>query len=1118
MLLLNVVLAHKIEAQKIDEVYVSVSFEKEKLINVLKEIERQSDFHFTLQEKENYLRERISVDYSKVSVEKLLLDISRQTGLSFQQVNNNISLRKFRPESSKKSLEPIRLEIIGKVLSGGDGMPLPGVTVKVKGTQTGSITDIEGRYHVKADPYDTLLFSFIGFETHSEPIENRVEINVTLEESALGMKEVVVTALGIKKDKAKLGYAIQEVKGDVLTKARDANAMGSLTGRVAGLQISNTPDLFGDPKIRLRGKQPLIVVDGVPINSDSWNLSPDDIESISVLKGPTAAALYGSRGRDGAIQITTKRGASNGNPFTVEINSSTQFQNGFIAIPDVQHVYGPGNYGKYAFGDGPRGEGGINYYDYNIWGPKLNGQLIPQWDSPIDPETGKRIATPFLPKGKDNLTNFMREGLLNTNNVTVASNHDKGNIRFSLSNTYQKGLVPNTDLKTYNFNLSGLQKLGEKVWVDANINYNRQETDNYPNVNYGPRSFIYNLLIWQGSHYDVRDLQDYWLPGQEGIQQKNVEYFQYNNPYFVAYEQTRGYYKDDMYGYLRLNFDITENLKAHIRNYTSFTYLNRQNKYPLSTMEYRPWTYVGGFEETYDKYLENNIDFLISYQKQLSQNFEISATGGSNFRYLNSENLYARTDGGLNVPGVYTLQNSVLPFSPTNFKSHKQVLSFYGTLDLNYKSFLFLGMTGRWDKSSSLPISKNAYFYPSISGSVLVSEMIKLPNLISMVKVRGAYASVGSDLPLYSYTPLYSQGSKWNGMTPLRFTGTLYDANLIEPPFSNSFEWGAEFGFLNNRIYLDIAKFNTVDGPQVFSLPISEASGFDQRQVSGREFERKGWEVSLNLDLIKKKNFSWSTAINWATMREYLKSVYGEEEKLGYIKVGERTDQYWGTAFEKSPQGEVVYNDNGFPKNDPYARFLGYIRPDWFGGITNTFRYKNMTLSASLDGRVGGTIFNNIEYNLWRSGRHPDSVTPEREDAVERGEKTMVGPGVIVTGGEINYDGEGNIISDTREFAPNTTALFYQDWARSFYPKTENMVMKKAFLKLREVVFTYSVPAPLLKRTPLQRADISLIGRNLFYWASTPFVDLDQYTNDESGSNLQTPSVRSYGFNINATF
>jgi len=451
-------------------------------------------------------------------------------------------------------LQAQSLQVKGKVTDGITKKPIEGASIIIKNTNTGTFTDADGQFSITANRNSQLVISYIGFQQKQVNVSSDY-LSITLDEAVKQLDDVVITALGIRKEKKLVSYATQEIKGSELIKAREPNPINSLVGKIAGLTVGTSPEMLGRPQVLLRGSNiDLYVIDGIPINSDTWNVSPDDIENITVLKGAVASALYGYRGQRGAIIITTKKGSKDKRGYSIEFNSSTMIDNGFIALPRTQDLYGPGDHGKYAFVDGKGG--GLNDGDYDVWGPRFDGQLIPQYDSPVDPVTGVRGATPWLARGKDNLKRYLRAGLLSTNNIAVSSSTDKYDIRFSMSHTYQKGLEPNTQLNITNFNINTGYRFSDKLKLDAQLNYNRQYTPNFPDVQYGPNSMIYNITVWTGADWSMDDMRNYWQPGKEGVQSIFAEYQRYHNSYFVAYEWLRGHYKTDVYGYASLTQKI----------------------------------------------------------------------------------------------------------------------------------------------------------------------------------------------------------------------------------------------------------------------------------------------------------------------------------------------------------------------------------------------------------------------------------------------------------------------------------------------------------------------------------------------------------------------------------
>lgn len=990
---------------------------------------------------------------------------------------------------------------------------LPGATVLIKGGVTGVQTDLNGDFEIQLpNGNEIITISFIGLNSVDFNTSKLKSAVIVLKTNSENLDEVVITALGIKKEKKRLGYSVQEVKGD-LTKSRDPNVMNSLSGKVSGLIVASSAEFFTAPKLYLRGKKPLIVVDGVPLGTDTYNISPDDIESINVLKGANAAALYGSDGGNGAVQITTKRGTKDPRGFVVEFNQNTIFQGGFNAVPETQNSYGPGSYGNYAFKDGKGG--GTNDADYDQWGPRFDGQLITQYDSPLD-VNGNLVPTPWLARGANNFNNFIETGILETSNLSIASQFDKGNVRFSMSHTYQKGINPNTKLNIYNFNLSSKYNFSEKTSIDASANFNFQSSPNNPNVNYGPNSYIYNMLIWGGADYDVRDLRNYWQVGKQGIQQKSFEYARYNNPYFMAYEWLRGAQTNDFTGQVTLKHKITNSFDASIRTNAALENEFENEKFPYSMATYGREKAQGDYKEWYNYKLKSYTDFMLNYDNTFGD-FGVRSTLGANINIEKYRNLYATTDY-LIVPGLYTLSNTQTPVQPRNYRSHYETYGYYASADFSYKSFLFLGATGRVDKDSRLPEKNNTFFYPSVSLSAVLSEVLDIP-CVDYLKVRGSYAKVGSSLGIYSNLNTYALNNPFtvNGTTynPAYVNSVLSNVDL-EPAFNSSTELGIDTQLFRSKLGFDITYYENKNGPQIFDLKYSEASGYGGKKQNGITTKTNGWEIALSATPIKTNDFSWNIRLNWSAYKEYLQEVYGDIKNNGKIKIGERVDAYYITDFMRTTNGQLIVGSDGKPLKNAYETRIGYAAPEWSAGIANNVKYKSFSLDFSLDGRYGGKIEDYVARKMWQSGRQVGTNTPERANDVQ-GIKSYITDGVVITGGDLTTDGEGNVLSDTRTFAPNTTKMFYQDYSKSYHGQTAANIIDKTFFKLREVNLTYTFPKKVLSNTFINNASISLIGRNLIYFAKHKDIDLDQF-NDEKGSPLQTPTVKSYGLNINLKF
>lgn len=994
-------------------------------------------------------------------------------------------------------------------------------------------SDHSGKFVIDAHIGDTLRIGYMGYLPKVFIVGNQPSSVISLIPNQQSLNEVVVTALGIKKEKQAIGYSVQEIKGKDMVKAREPNAISGLAGRVSGLTITPSTNLFGDPGITLRGRSNiLIVVDGMPINTDSWNLSPDDIESYSVLKGANAAALYGNRGQNGAIVITTKRAKSQDKGFQVEFNSSTQLQTGYNAIPKIQTEYGPGSNYQYAFKDG-RG-GGINDNDYNIWGPRFEGQLIPQYNSPIDPKTGQLIPLPWEARGKDNLKKFLQNGLLSTNNIAISTKNDHGDLRLSASQMFQMGTTPNTKLGSTNINLTGGINAGSKLRFDASINYNKQYSPNYPNIAYGPNSPIYILTLWGAADYDIDDLRNYWQPGKENVQQYNREYTIYDNPWMTAYENLRTYDKDDIYGSVSANYKFNDKLSLNARTSASTWNRNRTIKIPISANLYNyniGGSRVGGYQETYDTFWENNTEVSLKYQNRIAEDIGFSGSVFGNLRTVSVKSLFARTDRGLTVPGVYDLSNSIMPTVSTNDRALRQVGSVYGFMDVDYKSMLFLNLTGRFDKSSTMPVKNNTYFYPSASLSAVISQMVTLPKVISALKIRGAYANVASDFvnesaqyDIYKLLPAYSNYGRWaNSMTGVTYTDVLPNPDLVAERVKTA-EIGLETRLFNNRLGFDFAFFRNLEGPRIIELATSVTSGVRARQTNGLTLLRKGLELSIDGTLIQQKDFSWNVMVNASTNHAWLHDIDGHQTRSGNVSVGERWDGYYVNDFQRDEKGVPIVGTNGLPAYNPYVSRIGYSDNKFTASISNSFRYRDFSFSFLVDGRFGGLIKNVQDAKQWGSGTHPESANEYRlKDWENRDVKdykgTVMTNGLKIVKGQLNTDQDGKIISDTREFAPNDISVLWQNWATNYYQSGPITAKSRTFVKLREIVFSYNVPANLLKNSRFFRsASVSVVGRNLLYFTGkgTQNMDLDQFTS--ASSDYQTPSVKSFGLNLNATF
>ena len=919
--------------------------------------------------------------------------------------------------------------VSGKIIDSITQQPIISASITVRNKNISAASKADGTFSIQADANDELLVTYIGY-SNKTIVVNGSYLNVPIAPSSATLNDVVVTALGIRKDVKRLGYSVQEVKGSDLVKAREANPINGLAGKVAGLNVGINQEILASPTVLLRGS-PLnfYVVDGIPINSDTWNISPDDIETYTVLKGPTAAALYGSRGINGAILITTKRGNKNRKGFTVEVNSSNQMNKGFIAVPKVQNQYGGGDNQQYAFGDyNSNGTGsGINDKDYDVWGPKLDaGLLLPQYDGPYDPTkdyvttfangktfTGHIQPTPWVSRGKNNLQNFLKAGFLSTNNISFSSTTDRATVRMSASESHQTGITPNTQLNTLNLNVLGSYNITSKFKVEANINYNRQFTPNIPDVVYGPNSIIYDIDIWTGADWNVKDpnIVNYWQPGKEGVQSNFVEYKRYQNPYFMSYEWLRGHYKNDLYGWAALTYNFNKNLDVMLRsNITTYNVL-RTEKEPFSAHPYGDEHNHGNYREDRRDLWENNSELLVRYNKENLANsgLSVNAFVGGTARNMKYTSSFVSTDQ-LTVPEVYTFANSLKSQRGYSYASNLLLLSAYYSVDLTYKKYFTVSTTGRVDKTSALTPGNNAGFYPSVTLSTAVSDYITLPKVISFLKLRGSYANVkggGTDAFVGTafqslgvgspvgygnnyYTPY--DGPNYSLSTPPYATTLGYDnktqanspnyviSSGIKPFSRSNYEGGLDMRFLNNRLGLSATYFVYKDGPNISNQSLSEASGLNYFTVNGGATKRNGEEVSINGTPVQSHSgFTWNVLLNWSTYKEVYTSFAGGATQVdngtGYpLKIGDRVDKLFGNYEALTPDGKVIHNESGLPIYLPKQQYLGHADPDWSWGINNRFSYKSFSFSFQFDGMVGGKIQDYVLRKLTEGGRGENTV------------------------------------------------------------------------------------------------------------------------------------------------
>lgn len=1095
------------------ETRLSLNTKEIALTELFKEIERNSQFLF------NYIDSDVAGIKSKVcvkdgTIQDILTQAFRNTDLVYSIDNRHITVSKRKKSTNEESqIIPVKKVKITGIVTDINNEPLIGVSVTEKGTINATMTDMDGRYSLTVFDAAIVTFSYLGFNTVERKTGTHEVINITMEESKIMLEEVVVTALGIKKQEKTLGYSLQQVNSDVFETVKTDNFLNRLNGKVAGLTVNTRAGILEDPAITLRGVQPIYVVNGTPVEYYR-SVSTDDIESITVLKGPQAAVLYGARGADGAILITTKTGSEADGKFDISINSSTMFTAGYITLPEQQTIYGTGDFGQYAYKDGT----GNGLHDgLWTWGPKLDQRdpttasgywETPQYNSPIDPETGERIPTPFR-SHKDDFKNFLQQGLITNNNISVSKKFDKGSMRISLNQMYRRGQTPNTDLKRFGLNVSGSYNITPKLQLNANILYSYLYSRNRHWSGYGNQHPYYNILVYMGANNDINDLKNYWEPGQEGYQQRNWNHVWFNNPWFVAHEYERPYSEPETIASASLKYDFTQDLNLLAKAATDSKHQNHE--------ENKPYAWVGNdfgeYKVTSDRRVTVDLDAMLSYKKRFGD-FDVDAMVGASLYEAKTNYMQSATVGGLQMPGLYNVSNSVSTPVTTTKIEREQMTALYGNLTWGYKNALYLTLTGRNDWSSALIKDNRSFFYPSVSFSGIVTELVKIPDLISFLKVRASWARVGRTMSIYQLQDYYSFSQYWGGSASFVPEDILIDKN-IKPYFTNSLEVGADIRLFKDRLRFDFSYYNVLDQGTIQQVDINQSSGYSKYLTNGNDYKRTGYELLIGVKPVDTRDIKWNVNLTWSLYRNRLHKIYNDNYNYGNLKVGDRADAMYAKVWQRDPDGNfIVYEHNGRPIEDKYNRIVGYSKPDWEYGISTNFSYKNWRLAIDASGRVGGVIVSDLNARMIQGGTHPLTAVPERELDWTRVVSYIPSNAVIVTGGDINYDDHGNVLSDTRTYAPSSTPMFFKAWigylGQLNGPYTEGYnIFKGDFFKLRSVAITYDFTDMIRGNKYITGLELSLIGNNLWMWKKLKYEDPDA-----SYKNFSYPTERMIGFNL----
>ena len=1035
-------------------------------------------------------------------------------------------------------------EVRGTIISSEGAEPIPGVSVLVKGTTIGTVSDLDGNYTVNVPAGNSVLvFSFIGMASQEIEIGGRSVVNVTMDPDIRSLSEVVVTALGVSRDEGSLGYSIQSIDGDKLSSVREANIVGSLAGKVAGVQVigSSGAALGGTQNIRLRGVNqlgggsPLFVVDGTPISNQSFSpdddlpgrdygnlaadINPDDIESISVLKGPSAAALYGNRAANGVIIITTKKGSSR-QGIGVEINHSTTFDNVYV-LPNYQNEYAGGysqTLGTFTYNPNTHpaswqafnGQPVMNYSADESWGLRMEGQMVRHWDSWYPGENFGELR-PLLPN-PNNVRDFFDTGVTLNNGVALSGGTEENQFRLSLNNINQTGVMPGSELKRDNVSFNGSTKLTDKLTAALNFNFTSTKGQGRPASGYTGRNPANSFNQWFQRQVDMDRLRDY--KNSDGTFRSwnirsplDLRPLYWDNPFYEAIENASRDQRDRVYGNFNLSYQFHDNFKITGFARTDFFSQKIEERIASGGLDLDEFFVSNAIGR------EDNYEVLAQYNRNFGD-VSVVINGGGNIRRNFYDRLEQETRGGLSVPDFYNIEASIDRPEVTNFKSLKNVRSVYGSASFGYQSTIFLDLTLRNDWSSSLPKNNNSYLYPSVSTSFVFTELMQNTDVLSFGKFRLSYAQVGSDIDPYDIARVYSVGTPYGSLPSLGVPNTFPNPDL-RPALSSSYEAGVDLRFLQGKIRLDATVYRNDNIDQIINLTVPGSSGYTAATINAGNIRSEGVEVMISGTPIERPNFSWDMSFNIARNRnevvELAEGLDNRQLQSAYwgMTVNAKVGEPWGTlrgngfTYDDATGLPVIRANGSFVRNDNIG--LGTILPDATGGFRNTLTYKNFDLTAFLEFQLGGQF-----YSVTKMFGPYSGLTEETVGMNDKGNPIR---DPVADGGGIRIDG----VTETGE-----RLTVYRDPSahyKGLFQFHENWIYDATFFKLRELRLGYTLPSSLLRNLPIQSANFAVMARNLWLiHTNVPGLDPSEFGSGANGfayfESGQLPGVRSIGFNL----
>ena len=1016
---------------------------------------------------------------------------------------------------------------------------LPGVSVLIKGTTTGTETDFDGKYSIKAKAGDVLSFSYLGYKTVEKTVGASNTVNVTMEEDANVLDEVVVTALGIKREKQSLGFAQQTVKSENLVRSRETDISNALAGKVAGVQFQGAPSSgFGNSSIRLRGdSNVLYIVDNIKVSASS-DINTDDIEELSVLKGAAATALYGPDGINGVIVITTKQ-AKKGQS-VVSVNHSTAIEKVYL-LPEYQNEYGGGYSQNFlTFNYNPAlhpsswssfdGQQMVEYYADESWGPKLDGQMVRHWDSWIegDAEWGK--LRPFSAQ-PNNIKDFYDTGVTNNTAVTFSKGGEGYSVRANIANIDRTAVSPNSDRKQVNASINVTFDINEKLKAFGFVNYQDRRTKNFPDNGYGNISS--NLNQWFQRQLDMDRLRNYRRNGKivswNINSPTNTAPLYWDSPFFEAYENLNFQTKNAMYGRVGLTYNVNDDINASVEIRKTYNAYESNNR---SAFDQLGGQVLPSYSESESYNNTEELFGIINYDKDLSEDFDITASAGFEISSFNAKSINASTAGGLSTHGFYSLNTSIDRPNVSSGRTKTQRKSIFTKASLGYKGFLYLDASARLDWSSTANPNDNRVETFGGSASFIFSKLLPQNDIISFGKLRSSFAQAPRFPGAYALGEVYGVGTPYGSNGTLSVGGTYINPTLMGG-VRQEFEFGTELKLFKNRLGVDLTYFNKQDKELPVAVSLDPATGFTSTRSNSGKQTYKGFEVGLNFSPIKNENLVWDTYLNFATLTrtvDYIADgidVNVLSSTWRGIQLQERVGEEWGAIygrkFRRDADGNIMLSSTGSPQFDT-NQYLGNVLPDFTGGLTNNITYKNFSLGFDIDFQKGGKVFSVTRMFNNYSGLGTETIgnnalgNPTR-DAVDGTGAWYYTPasGATATSG-------GRLIEGV-DMTSGAPASYYVDesvyWGRLF-ALHERWLYDASYIKLRTVRLDYSLSKDLIEKTPFSNVNLGLFANNVWV-ISSPIPGLDPSEIElrngvpwtEGG---QSPNVRTVGINVKLSF